>query len=112
MSINPLPGVRYEMITKQNLDFSERHLGSSEALQSYALTACLLLTQQTTIERLQGQLPQPSDFDQLAKQILRELYLEILQDLSKGIVLLHNDPTLARKQLNQLHTKISNAINS
>jgi len=99
------------MITRDDITFTDRHLGLDENTQSFCLTAILILEQHTTIERLQGKPPTLSDYEPLATAILKLIYGSILKDLSLGIQLLHNDPTQARQVLNELHTKIQNEIN-
>lgn len=100
------------MITRDDLTFSEQLLGREENICSYKLHTMLFIEHHTVVERYQGKPPNTSDFDSSAKAIMRDLYLEIFQDLSIGIQLLHNDPTQARATLNTLHTKLQNALNS
>lgn len=99
------------MITRDDLTFTEEHNGKNENIQSYTLTAVLILEHHTVVERPQGKPPVPSDFDIPVNAIMRGLYGEIFKQLSLGIQLLHNDPTQARQVLNELHTKIQNELN-
>jgi len=98
------------MITRDDITLTEQHIGRDGSLQSFVLTAILILEHHTTVERPQGKPPVPSDFEASSSAIMRRLYGSILKDLSLGIQLLHNDPTQARQVLNELHTKIQNEL--
>lgn len=100
------------MITRDDITLTDRHLGLEYNTQSYEVSAIFICEHHKVIERPQGKPPVPSDFDDSVHAILRSLYGSIYKELSLGIQLLHNDPTQARQVLNELHTKLHNALNS
>lgn len=98
------------MITRDDLTLTERHLGTKDNIQSLEIAALLFLENRTTIENPQNQLLKPSDFDICIAAVLRTLYLDIYKDITESLTLLREDPTSARYVLNQLHTKLHNAL--